>query len=357
MGMDRIPIVTAVMAGLKKVLDTEELNRLGFEPEMIQILLNLALLDREATNDFVNQRQAALYVIMYWCTSRFEEAAALTIGQIVKRGLSLQVNIKKGKMNQEKKLQQCWIHPNSSGSNRNFDPVLIFEEYLKIRKRFVNTNANDHLFPNLHSSWDVIRRQTVIALKVPGEAMTYDNYRKRLKAHLEHQDMTSLGVTAGDFGTHSFRIGGLSVLGNDGQVQPAFVQKSERHKNLNSTMHYIQPSLKSSLAMSDILCGNDPKMGWTERFTGRRHTQIPFLNSLQVQDAAANSDPWWVTGSAPTKISSVRKAPPGPPAQSQPPKRKADENPSFHFGKRRSTAGPQSHPTSVEVTEGQHLNA
>merc|ERR1712237_7693 len=124
--MDRIPIVTAVMKGLNKILDTEELNRIGFEPEMIQILLSLALLDKEATNDFVNQRQAALYVIMYWCTARFEEAAALTVGQVVKRGLSLQVNIKKGKKNQEKKLQQCSIHPNSLGSSGNFDPVLIF---------------------------------------------------------------------------------------------------------------------------------------------------------------------------------------------------------------------------------------
>ncbi len=105
--------------------------------------------------------------------------------------------------------------------------------------------------------------------------------------------------------------------------------------------------------MSDILCGNDPDKGWAERFTGRRHTQIPFLNSLQVKDAAKNSDPWWVTGLAPTKISSVRKEPPGPPTQSQPPKRKADENPSFYFGKRRSTAGPQSHPTSVEGDEVQ----
>ena len=241
--------------------------------------------------------------------------------------------------NQEKKLQQCWIHPNSSGLSGNFDPVLIFEEYLKLRKRFVSTNANDHMFPNLQSSWDNINRQTVIALKVPSEAMTYDNYRKRLKTHLEHQDMTSLGVTAGDFGTHSFRIGGLSVLGNDGQVQPAFVQKSARHKNLNSTMRYIQPSLKSSLAMSDILCGNDPDKGWAERFTGRRHTQIPFLNSLQVQDATSKSDHWWATNSAPTLIASARKAAPGPPIHSQPPKRKADEVQSVHFAKRRSTSG------------------
>ena len=97
--MDKIPIVTAVMKGLSKVLETDDLNRIGFEPEMIQILLGLALLDKEVTNDFVNQRQAALYVIMYWCTARFEEAAALTVGQVVKRGLSLQVNIKKGKTN------------------------------------------------------------------------------------------------------------------------------------------------------------------------------------------------------------------------------------------------------------------
>ena len=175
--------------------------------------------------------------------------------------------------------------------------------------------------------------------------MTYDNYRKRLKAHLEHQDMTSLGVTAEDFGTHSFRIGGLSVLGNDGQVQPAFIQKSARHKHLNSTTRYIQPSLKSSLAMSDILCGNDPNKGWSERFTGRKHTTIPFLNPLQVKSAPTQPAPWWETNSAPTIISSVRKTPPGP-AKTQPSKRKAGIDPNL-FGKRRSSAGTQPPPTLV----------
>ena len=60
-----------------------------------------------------------------------------------------------------------------------------------------------------------------------------------------------------------------------------------------------------------------------------------------------------MTGSAPTLISSVRKEPPGPPAQSQPPKRKADERQSVHFEKRRSTSGTQPHPTSVEGGEEQ----
>ena len=215
---------------------------------MIQVLLKLALQDHKGgVNDFVGQRQAALYVIMYWCIAHFEEAAALTVGAVVKRGLSLQINIKKGKLNQERKLQQCYIHPNSADSLGNFDPVLIFEEYLKIRKRFVNTNSTDHMFPNLSSTWDNVTKKTVITLKVPGEAMKYDNYRKRFKAHLAHNDMTSLGVNADDFGTHSFRIRGLSVLGNDGQVNPSFIQRSASHKNLNSTMRYIRPSLKSSL--------------------------------------------------------------------------------------------------------------
>ena len=109
-----------------------------------------------------------MYIVMYWCTARFEEAVDLRIGAIVKRGLSLQINIKKGKMNQEKKLQQCYIHPNSSGSVGNFDPVLVLEEYLKFRKRFVNTTSDDHLFPNLTTIWDVISKASVITLKVPG---------------------------------------------------------------------------------------------------------------------------------------------------------------------------------------------
>ena len=48
-----------------------------------------------------------------------------------------------------------------------------------------------------------------------------------------HIDMTILGVNLDDFGTRSFKILGLSVLGNDRQVNPAFIQRSVRHKNLS----------------------------------------------------------------------------------------------------------------------------
>ena len=90
-----------------------------------------------------------------------------------------------------------------------------------------------------------------------------------------------------------------------------------------------------------------------ERFTGRRHTQIPFLNSLQVQDATSKSDHWWATNSAPQLIASARKAAPGPPTHSQPHKRKADEVHCSPSAKRRTTSGTQTHPTSVEGVEAQ----
>ena len=191
--LGKIHIVTGVIKGLK-ILDAKSINRLGFEPEMFQVLLKLSL-EEKGTKDFVGLRQAAMYIIMYWCTARFEEADDLRIGQIVKRGSSLQVNIKKGKMNQDRRLQQMYIHPNSSGQVGNFDPVNVLEEYITIRKKFFNTNLEDYMFPNLSSVWDVRTWQQVISLKQPIEPMKYDNFRNRFKAHLEHTDLASLGVT------------------------------------------------------------------------------------------------------------------------------------------------------------------
>ena len=206
------------MSGLTKVPDTENLNRIGLESETIQILLSLALLDKEETNDFVNQRQVALYIILYWCSARFEEAATLSVGEIFNGRLSLHFNIKKGKKNQWNKLQLCWIHHNFSGSLGNFDPVFYLWKVSKLQEMLCNHKCLWSSFPNLHFSWDVVRHQKVISLKVPEKTLTYDNYPKCLKVHLEHQYTTSLRVTAGDFGFHSFRIGRLNVLGIDRRV-------------------------------------------------------------------------------------------------------------------------------------------
>ena len=61
--LGKIPIVTAVMKGLLKILDAKSINRLGFEPEMVQVLIKLSL-EEKGVKDFVGLRQAVMYIIM-----------------------------------------------------------------------------------------------------------------------------------------------------------------------------------------------------------------------------------------------------------------------------------------------------
>ena len=81
--LGKISLVGAVMKGLLKTLDAKSLDRMGFEPEMVQVLLKLSL-ETKGIKDFVGLRQAALYVLMYWCITHFEEVQVLTVGSIVK---------------------------------------------------------------------------------------------------------------------------------------------------------------------------------------------------------------------------------------------------------------------------------
>ena len=97
--------------------------------------------------------------------------------------------------------------------------------------------------------------------------MTYDNYRKRLKKHLDDEILKDMGVTPEDYSTHSFRLGGISVL-SDGDVHPAFVQKNAHHKTWDSTVNYINLSLSKALRASDLLEGNDPSEGWGSQYSG-----------------------------------------------------------------------------------------
>ena len=92
--LGKIPIVTSVMKGHLKILDAKCLNRLGLEPEMVQVLIKLSI-EEKGSKDFVGLRQAALYTSMYWGTARFEEVQDIHIGAVSERGTSLQILIKK----------------------------------------------------------------------------------------------------------------------------------------------------------------------------------------------------------------------------------------------------------------------
>ena len=96
--LGEIPLIPNVMAGLLKNMEAGSLNRLGFEPEHVQCLFKAALTENGPDN-FVGIRQAALYAAMYWGTARFEEIVPLQIRQLVKKGASFELQIRKGKKN------------------------------------------------------------------------------------------------------------------------------------------------------------------------------------------------------------------------------------------------------------------
>ena len=102
----------ATLRGLLKEMEAKPLNRLGLEPDMVQVLIREAIKEN-GPESFVGIRQAAIYVLMYWGTARFEEVKELELRQARKKGASLEISILKGKKNQTRKLQRCIIHPNA----------------------------------------------------------------------------------------------------------------------------------------------------------------------------------------------------------------------------------------------------
>ena len=93
-----------------------------------------------------------------------------------------------------------------------------------------------------------------------------------MKKNLDTAELKEMGIYPQDYSTHSFRKGGLSVLGTDCTVTPAFTQKNAQHKHWASTVKYIDPTLKKALCANDLLCGNDPKEGWDVSYTGHKQS-------------------------------------------------------------------------------------
>ena len=98
-----------------------------------------------------------------------------------------------------------------------------------------------------------------------------------------------MGLTLEDYSTHSFRLGGISVL-SDGDVHPAFVQKNDHHERWDSTVNYINPSLPKALRASDLLAGNDPSEGWGSQYSGNPKSFATFLPKKSIKIPPANAD-------------------------------------------------------------------
>ena len=102
--MVNTPFLDAVRKGIRKASDPKEKERLGFEPEQVQALLQVVLND---SNRFIALRMAALIIVLYWGTARFEEAAALTLENVSKRGLTYRIVVKKVKQTRSSNLRLC----------------------------------------------------------------------------------------------------------------------------------------------------------------------------------------------------------------------------------------------------------
>ena len=109
--------------------------------------------------------------------------------------------------------------------------------------------------------FDTWSKKQVLSLAQPVVPITYDNYRQCLKRHLEKDELAKTGVNNDYYGTHPFRIGSLSMMDNDRNISPVFIQKSARHKCLSSTMNYIRQNMQTALRVSDSVEPIQRKVG------------------------------------------------------------------------------------------------
>ena len=76
----------------------------------------------------------------------------------------------------------------------------------------------------------------------------------------------------------------------DGDMHPAFIQKSARHKRWESSMIYINPSLPKALRANDLLSGNNPSEGWGSQYSGNPRSFSLFLPTNSIKVLPSNAE-------------------------------------------------------------------
>ena len=281
-------IATATMEGCQKRMEAKSRVRLPIDPDAAHMLIRIAL-QEHGHHSFVGIRQATLYALKYYLTARFEEVSRLELRQIVTRGESLEVTFLKGKKNQKKRAQRSVIHPISSNTKGQTCPVYLIQKYLAHRVSLGHSGPNDFIFPLVGAKWQRVNPTYFVEIRVPVESMSYDVYRGLLKKHLDTKAMKDLGLSPGDYSTHSFRKGGLSMLA-DGDMHPVYIQKSARHKRIESSVPYIESSLYKALKANDLLSGTEPAEGWSSRYSGNKKSLSRFLTKKFIKDLPSETE-------------------------------------------------------------------
>ena len=76
----------------------------------------------------------------------------------------------------------------------------------------------------------------------------------------------------------------------DGEMHPAFIQKSARHKRWESSVTYIDPSLPKALRANNLLSGNDPSEGWGSQYSGNPRFFSLFLSTNSIKILPPNAE-------------------------------------------------------------------
>ena len=150
------------------------------------------------------------------------------------------------------------------------------------RKNLGHSVDHDLLFPQVGVKYEQVKPTYFVTIQTPMVPITYDNYRNCLKRHLDCETLRELGVFPSDYSTHSFRKGCLSMLA-DGEMHPAFIQKSARHKHWESSALYIDASLPKALKANDLLSSNDPSEGWGSQYSGNPRSLSCFLPKKSIK--------------------------------------------------------------------------
>ena len=147
-----------------------------------------------------------------FCTfSRYEESASLKISFIEDDGNDLAVNFNKGKQYQ---YGECRTSIVVGQMFEEQNPVTIIREY--IRRLKMTNGDGEWLFPALKR-----RGKKILKLNAP---VTYDSLSVQFK---RHGCKTALDFPLKDYGTHSFRRGGVTTAINNG-CNEHIVQKQMR---------------------------------------------------------------------------------------------------------------------------------
>ena len=134
-------------------MEAKPLNRLGLEPDMVQVLIREAI-NENGPESFVGIRQAAIYALMYWGTARFEEVRELELRQISKNRAYLEISIPKRKKNRTRRLQRCIIHPNTLHHKEKMCSVDFIDSYLVHCKNLGHNSDRDYLFPQVCAKFE-----------------------------------------------------------------------------------------------------------------------------------------------------------------------------------------------------------